>query len=763
MKKTNNFEVIHLSRFALYLVGIAVCGVLILLQWYYSREAKSLIVREIYQLHLAKAFGAAIEKSEKLIALAPNDPQGYLWRGRCYDELHKDIIMRNQLHKTQLQNANNNFYNAEQRQRFLQAAANTKAYLQQWQGNDNFQQKAIDDYQHAFVLSPKWEVGIDIVESHLAADRISKASNLIEKLPLPVAASTDLCYHTFVKMELALQSSSDQSIAERNAIKLGKHALQLYEKLESSQQTPTLQRKVIKAYLVLAKIDNDNGNTEQAIQYYEKAIKLFLQLTNPKPAMEIAKIYEQLGLIWLQQQKYLKAEMCFTKAVRINNKLASANYYLAFARLHLWKWAPSLNALEQALYLQYDNFHSPFYNKVVNSKAWQKMTSEPDFQIIMNWFYTSPVEMRQSLREIAHIVWQKKGGALDRAIHLCEKVIATDGNCYPGYLYRLHLLLYKQSYLLAWHEELEEMNRKMTQKDMPLLEKKSQEEHLRIIRAELTKIAANIKSNLQHKDISAVEKTILTEQLANIEQAYLTKNSLDKFSLQQHQKMVIATQDALLRIASHDKIYTGIINAYFRTAIINHNAQFYQSVIKYADKYFKKVAAKETKAKCYFMKGYAMWRLQKHVQAEKNFSQAQKFAAQIPIYHFYRAKALAKADKIQEAIASYEKTLQIVGDVPMYYYNIGLDLLLLKKTDMAHQKFLKSVKINPDFYKSWYQMAKILVTQKKYAQGLAMLEQAFKNNGNVRELSFLLRSESEWQQVFTHPEFQRIMRTYPYR
>jgi tetratricopeptide (TPR) repeat protein len=108
----------------------------------------------------------------------------------------------------------------------------------------------------------------------------------------------------------------------------------------------TLQPKAEADFFQLAENDFEKKD-------YEGAEKNYLLAIQKHPSN--AKIYNRLGVIYLEKKRYLKAVEVFRKAISIDDKVASRYFNLAVAYFHLKDQKRALDAIQKALAIDKGN------------------------------------------------------------------------------------------------------------------------------------------------------------------------------------------------------------------------------------------------------------------------------------------------------------------------------------------------------------------------------------------------------------------------
>lgn len=704
MQRPGNLQkVVYLPRLILYSVTLILCGIFLYIYLVVTPRIKLQSVAEIEALFRGNVFDAAMQKCQDLGNRFSGEPVWFLWLGRCYDGLAQDIASKKSTIPKFLEKARLEFYSVDQKKRLQSTATELENFVKLWEGKD-LQRLAQEAYQKAWQISSDWKTGIAIVESHLYMNHPDEATKLFKQLSAPTTP-IDKAHHALVQTELCAKSAKTQQdfdVWEKQCLS----CLELWQSLPSipSGSQIIFDFYPVNCYRYLANISEKKGDFVKAEEYYTKAA-----VSTP----------EDPGLLFewgkLQQKacKANKAEEIFENLVRKNPSWDEAHYELAMTRAQLWKKYPALSALAKALSLQKYNHDSP-YIKLAKSKDWEKFHKDPDFQMLLGWSYPNPVSLEQELRDAIHFALDK---FFDKAIASCQKVLQADPKNYPAYLVWLYSLSGQKSSKIAWDKKIAEATKKLQEPELPLIDKISIERWLQ----ETNK--------------------------------YMERTTLQQFDLGKCDTLITQTIAKIRELADTPFINICIASCYFRF-------EWYRETIDFLKTALPKVEDAEVKAIGHYMQGYSHLQCKEYQEAEQNWTQAQILAPQNPVYAMFHGQTLAALEKTEAAAEAYHKYAQMTQDVPLHQYYAGQAFLAIKKSSDAQKLFERCTQLSPNFFQAWYQLAKIAIKENKQPEAFQLLEKSFQNNGNVQVLSSYLRNDTEWRQVYAHPEFLRILRTY---
>jgi tetratricopeptide (TPR) repeat protein len=703
MKKRDSLGIITLPRAILYTTGLAICGVLL----YIYLVITPRIARDKAEVfYIDKNFVGCFEHCENALIQLPREATLHLLMGKACDGLAEDLENARTLYKEGREKAGHPFYGTEQQKYFRQQINMISQYLYEWQGED-LTKKALSSYQKAYEFSPTWNTGIKIVEAHIQAKRVKEASELLSRLSAPITPS-EAFYQAFLQTELYAQPAA-QGQADNETLARQCHvAIELYKKLAEDRKKESMTAfQLAQVYLHLAHIAEQKSDLKEARQHCEKVAGL--SPNDPKTYLAWAKILHK-------DKAYSEEQDILAKAVDLAPQDIETQFELACLAITLWDQSGAMQTLEQALFFQKGEYGTAFYDRVKNSILFERCRHEPNFQLLMGWFYAAPVETQQNLREAIHATSRNN---FDHAMDCCQKVVKVDPKNYTAYLVWLYSLLGQKSHKIAWEKHILE-----------------------------------IRTRLAEPKLRLPEKTRLEREIAKA-QMYMKSQSVLQFDLKQCEEKIAELLGQLRQLTSDPVTELSIANSY----LCFH---FYQEAKEAAKPLIEKIADPGLQAVAHFILGYSNWKLKQAAEAEIHFGKAQELAPQIPNYSILRARALADLEKPNEAAAEYLKALQITKEIPSHRYEAGRFFLSLKKYPEAREQFQACVTLNPSMYLGWYQMAKAFLLEGNQADALKMLEESFKNKGNVEVLNRMLHTDTEWKAVYTNPEFRRILITYPY-
>jgi tetratricopeptide (TPR) repeat protein len=702
----NNF--IYMPRLILYVVGAFVCGVLLYIRFSVTPQVKAQSEARIEASYQSRDFLGALNACQQMAARFPEEAIWQLHMGKCYDGLQQDVEFQQTLREKCRKNLEQPFYTEAQRKLMKQSIEGVDLYLQKIPQGDLVAQ-ALSCYQKTYALSPTWYFASKIAESHVLAGRAQEAIDLLKKTPTP-ASPSDVLELSLWQTEAAAQLAAQNKIASEDFAQQCRHIWQLYAALPAAYHSDKLlASRVANSQVYLAQLCEQKGDLPEARKNYLVASRL--SPNNIDIACAYANVVQKQG-------DYVEAEEFLLKIVRLNQQIVGVQQALASVSLRLWKQEQAFYALEQALYLAKRDVAQTVVQEVASAPIWQRCHKHPDLQMLMGWFYQAPPETAQKLREAIHFVWQKQ---LDMVRPLCEEIIKMDAKSYPAYLLSLYATVGQKGHKLAWEQHLAAHKKKLEAADLAPLEKAELER-------EVAKTKIYIKSQkVDELDIAQCDKQA-AEQIQNIRQ--LTGNNT--------------------------QIEVAIIAVYFFY-------EMYRDVLTAMPLVMAQEMDNELKAICYYLEGYAHWQLKENAEAQKAFAKAQELAPEVPLYAILHARALLNLEQKDAAVTEYGKALLLTKGIPFYHYEGGMFLLGLEKLAEASEQFRACTSVRSSQFMAWYQLGKIALKQNNATEALQMLDQAFKNKGDIEVLSQLLRTESEWKVVYGAPEFRRILRTYQYR
>lgn len=701
-------QFIYMPRLVLYVAGLLICGILLYIRFYVTPQVKNQSESRVEMLYQRGDFLEALQASQQMAARFPEEAIWQLHMGQCYDALKQSVDFQQKSREEYRRNLEQPFYSEAQKKELQLGIEGVELYLQKIPAGDLTAQ-ALACYQKAYELSPSWRIGIRIVESHILCGRSEQASALLAKLPAP-SAPTDVLEHALWQTELNAQLAEQNKFdAEAMAAQCRK-TLQLFAALPAAVQSDKkLASRVGNSAIYLAQQVEQKGDLALARQYYQQASQL---------APDNVSIYLAHAALVQRQNDYPQAEEILLQALRVAPQTMEIQYAMACVAMHLWKLDQALQSLEQALHANKRDAAQAVAQQVAGDAVWQRCYRHPEFQMLMGWFYATPALQVQPLREAIHMVWQKK---FDAVAAICENLIRSDARSYPAYLLLVHTLIGQKSHKLAWERHLADNQKKLVVPGLTPLEKNELERE--------------------------VAKTKI----------YIRSHRLAEFDLAKCDQLLAAHLQNVRQIGGNNpQIELAIVHAYAAY-------DMHEEVLATVQPLLAANLDKDLLALAYYLKGQAHWQLKQLGDAVTSFAKAWEAAPQVPMYTIMHARALLDDGQKDAAVAAYARALALTKGNPFYHYEGGLFLLGMQKLDEAGEQFRACVELRPSQYLGWYQLGKIALLQNKPDEALRMLEQAFRNKGNIEMLSKLLRTESEWKAVYASSEFRRILRSYQYR
>lgn len=114
----------------------------------------------------------------------------------------------------------------------------------------------------------------------------------------------------------------------------------------------------IKTFHFFGKVNNDQALFEEADRLFKdnklnEAEKIYLKIATNNP--QNVKVYNRLGVIYMEKRNFSDARDAFAEAVRLDPQKASRHYNLAMASIELKEYRNAVESIEKAIKLENKN------------------------------------------------------------------------------------------------------------------------------------------------------------------------------------------------------------------------------------------------------------------------------------------------------------------------------------------------------------------------------------------------------------------------
>lgn len=701
---------------------------------YVVPKLKAKVIDDIKVLYQNKDFENAIERCNAYLEKYPHEPEGYIWLGRCYDGIAIMADEQIKLRERYLKNAQNPYYAEAEQKAFAAKAEKIAEYLTRWR-EKNYAVEAKTQYQKALGLSPGWHTGIEILESYIYGKRLDDAERLIQSIS-PPDSKEDRAYHELMKMDLYAQLAIRKEIDTDTFAAQCQKTMELYLPLPETEISENLQRNRALPYIYLAKINIEKQDFIQAHKYYQAAstiVEKFIvqkKIKRTDNYLDLASdMYLAWGLMLEKQGDLINAERILTKAVALSPTWATALYELARVEAELCNLSAAFQNLNESLYCELENAELPVYHRVFQDEIWKKCRNHPDFQMIMGYpdEYSIPVQIRQDLRKAIYYAlnFRTLNVRFNSITWHCDNILNRDAECYPAHLLILYCMLVQKHYKLSWDGYF-----------------------------------AEEQAKLDNNALSEIEK----EKLEKARQI-LKEQGLDQFDLNKCEENIRISIAAARKISPSPQAEINIAYCYFKASLFQDDQKgfsFFPEVIELLAAALPNLTSPQSQSIACYLKGTSHLRLNQEEEAIAELARAANLSPDQPFYQLGYAGALAKAGQLDRAVTEYGK---VVADrnVPFLNYQVGRELLNFERWIEARKYFETCVALCPNNDVAWYGIAKTYLLEGNGQQAVAMLENAYKNQGNVALLNRLWREDSAWEKI-EDPQLRqdliRILRKY---
>lgn len=97
-------------------------------------------------------------------------------------------------------------------------------------------------------------------------------------------------------------------------------------------------------------------------------------------------------------------------------------------------------------------------------------------------------------------------------------------------------------------------------------------------------------------------------------------------------------------------------------------------------------------------------------------------------FHFNRAIALKKKERLKEALEGFKKALELEPDYVSAWYNYANTLEEVKDFASAERAYRQALKYDPKHMKAWFNLGECLFAEKKFADAKVAFQNALELN-----------------------------------